>query len=161
MGADSTGDSTKTPGKHPSPASQSPRTKPVDKDFSLRAPIRQADTPCLVVLIDPLSGKIFHRPDWAASQSLPPKATTIFVLYDYDSNTSLPFPLEIARQLPSQEAFKEAVSRASAGCRPKLHRLDNECSRTPSRITSTRKRSPINQSHPESIVPIQQNEPSP
>ena len=53
----------------------------------------------------------------------------IFVLYDYDSNTIHPVPIKNRTAESILEAYKQVhQDLVKAGCRPKLHRLDNECS---------------------------------
>lgn len=53
----------------------------------------------------------------------------VFVLYHYDSNTIHPVAIKNRTAESLLEAFKQAHQElVKAGCRPQLHRLDNECS---------------------------------
>ena len=53
----------------------------------------------------------------------------VFVLYDYDSNTIHPVAIKTRTAESILEAYKTVHQElVKAGCRPKLHRLDNECS---------------------------------
>ena len=54
----------------------------------------------------------------------------LFILYDYDSNAILAEPIKNRSAESILEAYKICHARLSkAGLKPKLHRLDNECSR--------------------------------
>ena len=53
----------------------------------------------------------------------------VFVLYDYDSNSIHPVPIKNRLAESILEAYKQVHSKLiKAGLKPKLHRLDNECS---------------------------------
>ena len=53
----------------------------------------------------------------------------VFVLYDYDSNSIHPVPIKNRSAESILQAYKQVHSKLiKAGLRPKLHRLDNECS---------------------------------
>lgn len=53
----------------------------------------------------------------------------IFVLYDYDSNLINAVLIANRKAMTIVQAFKQLYNKLiQAGCRPKLYRLDNECS---------------------------------
>ena len=53
----------------------------------------------------------------------------IFVCYAYDSNTIFPVPIKNREAQSILDAYKKVHNKlVKAGIRPKLHRLDNECS---------------------------------
>ena len=53
----------------------------------------------------------------------------IFILYDYDSNSIHPVPLKNREAESILAAYQQVQQKLiQAGLRPKLHRLDNECS---------------------------------
>ena len=53
----------------------------------------------------------------------------VFVLYDYDSNSIHPIPIKNRSAETILEAYQQVHTKlVKAGLKPKLHRLDNECS---------------------------------
>ena len=102
---------------------------PDDENFPPASAPGLATNHCYAALWDTQSGKVFSD---LTGRFLVPSSTGnnyIFLLYDYDSNTINVRPTPSKHASCILTAYKDIHDMlVRRGCRPQLHKLDNECS---------------------------------
>ena len=100
-----------------------------DSAFPPSDPHNERSHHCYAAIVDPTSGQIHTDQTGKFIIASSTGFNYILVLYDYDSNSILVEPMRSRTGPCILQAFQTLHARlVAAGLRPKLHRLDNECS---------------------------------
>ena len=117
------------------PKSDSSAISPSPPDPSLACTFPSSETPnehthhCYAAIVNPSTGQIHTDQTGKFIVASSVGNNYIMVLYDYDSNAMLVEPMHNRTGPCILRAFQTLHARlVAAGLKPKLHRLDNECS---------------------------------